>query len=399
VLGDGGGGEAGKPSIVGDVENCRTGGRPVLGDGGSGGSEGEAGERLELGGGVLWVMSQVLRILRAHDWKVAIEIAVSLWDSATAMDQLQRLDDAITEATEVGMLEGWTVHCDECDVMRWVNEGTHLPEPWFCPICLSTKDASLYGTRLKPSALGRTFLFKVVKAKVTHAIAETIMSMMILCDSKRSEDDDEDCEHVNIKSGTEAQEHETLQVTEFYCPEVESNLVEWPPLRGMAVEEVSMDVADVKPVKATMLEDLDIGWWLQHARCQKMSRKHRNGRRRSRRKAMAVLLYLPARRKKMALEGRVRASKDISVEKCPLERRLRRRRNRRIMRMKKVVKKVKQEVKCDEYSKNCVEFEFRKTDVWGWVLGVRVRILVGEVIGWGTRSVLSCSMVRGQIVV
>jgi hypothetical protein len=100
----GGGGEAGKPSTVGDVEDCRTGGRPVLGDGGSGGSEGEAGERLELGGGVLWVMSQVLRILRAHDWKVAIEIAVSLWDSATAMDQLQRLDDAITEATEVGML-------------------------------------------------------------------------------------------------------------------------------------------------------------------------------------------------------------------------------------------------------------------------------------------------------
>ena len=92
-----------------------TGGRPVHDAGGGGGTgkppivcggdNGGAGERLELGGGVLWVVSQVLCILRAHDWKVAIEIAVSLWDSATAMDQLQRLDDAITEATEVGLLE------------------------------------------------------------------------------------------------------------------------------------------------------------------------------------------------------------------------------------------------------------------------------------------------------
>ena len=92
----------------------------------------------------------------------------------------------------------------------------------------------------------------------------------------------------------------------------------------------------------------------------------------------AVLLYPPARRKRIAFEEKVKASKDINVERCPLERRLRRRKNQ-IMKTKKVVKKVKQEVKCDEYSKNCVEFEFRKTDVWGWVLGVRVRILVGEV--------------------
>ena len=110
---------------------------------------------------------------------------------------------------------------------------------------------------------------------------------------------------------------------------------------------------------------------------------------------MAVLLYLPARRKKMALEERVRASKDIS----PLERRLRRRRNRKIMRTTKVVEKVKQELICDECSKNRVEFEFRKIDVWSGVLGARVRKLVGAVIGWETRSVLSCSMVRGQIVV
>ena len=371
-------------------------------------------------------------------------IAVSLWDSATAMKQLQRLDDAITEATEIGLLEGWTVHCDECDVMRWINEDTHLPEPWFCPNCLATKDASLYGTRLKPSALAKTFLFKVVKSKVIHELAEIIMSMMSTCDSERAKEDDEDCEHVNIGCGTEVEsnlveddalpynldaevkkrmaeeedfdeeikEHKdeeevseketvTQQMVEPCCPEAQSSLVEWPPIRGVAVEEIGMDVADVKPVKATMLEDLDIEWWLQHARCQKMSRKHRNGRRRNRSKATIVLLYQPARRKKMALEERGRPGKDITLDKCPWKRCSRSRKNRKIPRTRKVVKKVKQEVKCDEYSKRFVEFEFRKLDVWSWVLGGYWlgRLLVGEVIGWGTKSVLSCSMVRGQIVV
>ena len=162
-----------------------------------------------------------------------------------------------------------------------------------------------------------------------------------------------------------------------------------------------MDVADVKPVKATMLEDLDIEWWLQHARCQKMSRKHRNGRRCNRSKATIVLLYQPARRGKMAFEERGRPGKDISLDKCPWKRCSRRRKNRKIPRTRKVVKKVKQEVKCDEYSKRFLEFEFRKLDVWSWVLGGYWlgRLLVGEVIGWGTKSVLSCSMVRGQIVV
>ena len=335
-------------------------------------------------------------------------IAVSLWDSATAMKQLQRLDDAITEATEIGLLEGWTVHCDECDVMRWINEDTHLPEPWFCPNCLANKDASLYGTRLKPSALAKTFLFKVVKSKVTHEIAEIIISMMSTCDSERrmsalEEEEDFDEEIKEHKDEEEVSEKETVtqQMIEPCCPEAQSSLVEWPPIRGIAVEEVSMDVADVKPVKATMLEDLDIEWWLQHARCQKMSRKRRNGRRRNRSKATIVLLYQPARRKKMALEERGRPGKDITLDKCPWKRCSRSRKNRKIPRTRKVVKKFKQEVKCDEYSKRFVEFEFRKLDVWSWVLGGYWlgRLLVGEVIGWGTKSVLSCSMVRGQIVV
>jgi hypothetical protein len=102
---------------------------------------------------VLWDVFQILRILSAHDWKIAIEIAVSHWDSRTAMDQLNLLDDVITDATEIGILEGSTVHCDECEVMRWINTGTHLPNPWFCPSCLYFKDVSLYGTQLEPSPL------------------------------------------------------------------------------------------------------------------------------------------------------------------------------------------------------------------------------------------------------
>jgi hypothetical protein len=186
VFAAGGGFGAGKPPRVGGGGDGGAGERPVLvaGEGGGVGKPLAVGDG-GVGGGTHWDISQVLRILRAHDWKVAIVIAVSLWDSATAMKQLQRLDDAITEATEIGLLEGWTVHCDECDVMRWINEDTHLPEPWFCPNCLATKDASLYGTRLKPSALAKTFLFKVVKSKVTHEIAEIIISMMSTCDSER----------------------------------------------------------------------------------------------------------------------------------------------------------------------------------------------------------------------
>ena len=61
----------------------------------------------------------------------------------------------------------------------------------------------------------------------------------------------------------------TQQSEEPCHSEAQSSLVEWPPIRGIAVEEVSMDVADIKPVKTTLLEEHDIEWWLQQARCQK----------------------------------------------------------------------------------------------------------------------------------
>ena len=144
---------------------------------------------------VLWDVFQILRILSAHDWKIAIEIAVSHWDSRTAMDQLNLLDDAITDATEIGILEGSTVHCDECEVMRWINTGTHLPNPWFCPSCLYFKDVSLYGTQLEPSPLGKTFLFDVVRSNATLVHAEIIMKTMAVWEEDdESESDDSEYE-------------------------------------------------------------------------------------------------------------------------------------------------------------------------------------------------------------
>jgi hypothetical protein len=280
---------------------------------------------------VLWDVFQILRILSAHDWKIAIEIAVSHWDSRTAMDQLNLLDDVITDATEIGILEGSTVHCDECEVMRWINTGTHLPNPWFCPSCLYFKDATLYGTQLKPSPLGRTFLFDIVRSNETLMHAEIIMKTMAVWeeDDKSESDDseyesevqylaydfdeevrrrvlarekDEDVEE-EVKKHAYVESEMVTQQSEEPCHSVaQSSLVEWPPIRGIAVEEVSMDVADIKPVKATLLEEHDIEWWLQQARCQKKVRKHKNGRRRNRRKATVVLLYQPARRKRWHLK-------------------------------------------------------------------------------------------------
>jgi len=83
-----------------------------------------------------------------------IDLATSLWATTTAYEQLRLFDDAITDATESGLLEEKTVHCNECEVLRWVNDDTTTPDPWFCPACLScNKDVSRYGTREKPSAL------------------------------------------------------------------------------------------------------------------------------------------------------------------------------------------------------------------------------------------------------
>ena len=74
---------------------------------------------------LLWDPSTVLQILNSHDWVTAIDLATSLWPTKTAYEQLQLLDDAITDATESGLLEGKTVHCDECEVLRWVNDDTY----------------------------------------------------------------------------------------------------------------------------------------------------------------------------------------------------------------------------------------------------------------------------------
>ena len=91
---------------------------------------------------LLWDPSTVLHILNSHDWVTAIDLATSLWPTRAAHEQLQLLDDAITDATESGLLEGKIVHCDECEVLRWVNDDTYTPDPWFCPACLSCKKIS-----------------------------------------------------------------------------------------------------------------------------------------------------------------------------------------------------------------------------------------------------------------
>ena len=64
-------------------------------------------------------------------------------------------------------------------MLRWVNDGTYLPDPYFCPCCLSCKqEVSKYGTREKPSALGKTFLFKIKKVKITLQVRNDIMQAM-----------------------------------------------------------------------------------------------------------------------------------------------------------------------------------------------------------------------------
>ena len=153
-------------------------------------------------------------------------------------------------------------------------------------------------------------------------------------------------------------------------------LVEWPRICGVAIEEVSMDVADIKPVKATLLEECDIEWWLQQARCQKKARKSKNGRRRNREKEAATFLYQPARRRKITQETGVNA--------CVREKG--RDKRRKTLRTKKVVKLARQEVNCRVYNKKCLLFDCRYcVAVWG------------EIIGWGIMSVLTSSLVRGRI--
>ena len=70
-----------------------------------------------------------------------------------------------------------------------------------------------------------------------------------------AEEEDFDEEIKEHKDEGEVSEKKTVtqQMVEPCCPEAQSSLVEWPPIREIVVEEVSMDVADVKPVKATML--------------------------------------------------------------------------------------------------------------------------------------------------
>ena len=115
---------------------------------------------------MLWEPLTVLQILNSHDWVAAIDIASSLWPTSTAYEQLQLLDDAITEATEAGWLEGKTIHCDECEVLRWVNDDTYTPDPWFCPACISCKkDVSRYGTYENPSALGKKFFSRLRRSR------------------------------------------------------------------------------------------------------------------------------------------------------------------------------------------------------------------------------------------
>jgi hypothetical protein len=412
---------------------------------------------------MLWDPSVVLEILNSHDWVRAIEIATSLWDTKTAYQQLQLLDDAITDATEAGELEGTTVHCDDCEVMRWVNAGTHLPDPYFCPCCLSCKkEVSKYGTREKPSALGRTFLFKIKKIKVTLQTRDDILQAMcynleVTDQGELTEEDDSsssrssqalsvsddwseykeglDQEDLWIESqedlrntaaagnlpikqpwsGTEFKEvtlYQNANITSagadsdighdqedsvnddpdkedvLLTLEAEGKLVVRQPLTVIAIEEQSFDVADIKLVKVTELDELDIDWWVQQDRYKAKRRRNKNWSRRSRKR---VLYFIPFQSRKARTREEKRG-KTAAVGLVLTESRRRTKSQVRGRKKKKASAGGEPDHKGDDPKK--------QQEINRHVFSCLIRHVLscGEIVMWGVAAALSCCLVRGQLV-
>ena len=78
-------------------------------------------------------------------------------------------------------------------------------------------------------------------------------------DDLSSEEDGSHTTSCQSVDGTDS----TLPKREFseMDPGVEGNLVVWPPLKGIVTYDESFEVANVKPIKATELQEIDIDWW------------------------------------------------------------------------------------------------------------------------------------------
>jgi hypothetical protein len=343
------------------------------------------GQLSERPSGVLWDLNTVLKILREHDWKVAIDIAVSLWDNESAVDQLSRLGDAITNATCEGLLEGSTIYCDNCEVMRWINEGTFLPDPWFCPYCLFRKDAAVYGTCSRPSARGKSFLFEIKKFKVKFQVAKIIMQAMV--DQDADDDDlssEEDGSHTTSCQSVDGT-NSTLPKREFseMDPGVEGNLVVWPPLKGIVTYDESFEVANVKPIKATELQEIDIEWWVQQDRFKKKSRRHKSRRRRTRRKTIIFIPFYPRKAR-----SRERRRGEAEVAWPAQVKGLRRRRVRR---------KRKRPSQGSSVPKTLDSKDGRRKSRYPPVFLSSHCILVCAMVLWRVAAMLSSHLVRGRL--
>ena len=88
----------------------------------------------------LWPIEVIERYLRENDFSIMITYAYEFWDRSIAKRQLDLLSLATWTAIQARALAGTTLCCHQCDVFRWVNAGTALPDPWYCFWCYSTCD-------------------------------------------------------------------------------------------------------------------------------------------------------------------------------------------------------------------------------------------------------------------
>ena len=100
---------------------------------------------------VLWELPMLAKLFATHNWMVAVQQAYKKWDKKTALEQLDILSAAMTDAaeedptmsltpTDVGWLDGKVIYCEGyfcCSTgnILWLNDGEKAPKPWRCDTC------------------------------------------------------------------------------------------------------------------------------------------------------------------------------------------------------------------------------------------------------------------------
>jgi len=337
---------------------------------------------------------------------------------------------------------------------------THIFAPVCCLSC--KKEVYKYGTREKPSALGRTFLFKIKKIKVSLQTRDDILQAMcynleVTDQGELTEEDDSsssrssqslsvsddwsdyeeglDQEDLWIESqedlrntaaagnlptkqpwsGTEFEEvtlHQNANITSagadsnighdqedsvnvdpdkedvLLTLEAEGKLVVRQPLTVIAIEEQSFDVADIKLVKVTELDELDIDWWVQQDRYKAKRRRNKNWSRRSRKR---VLYFIPFQSRKARTREEKRG-KTAAVGLVLSESRRRTKSQVRGRKKKKASAGGEPDHKGDDPKK--------QQEINRHVFSCLIRHVLscGEIVMWGVAAALSCCLVRGQLV-